>query len=97
MKWFAVVMTVEAKKLGIGAFGQLDIVNLKCAEKDREKLLQYESILPAYHMNKKYWISIILDDQEELNDLLVELTQKSYELTAHKSKKSKSAVKAEYD
>lgn len=97
LKWFAVVMTVEAKKLGIGAFGQLDIVNLKCAEKDREKLLQYESILPACHMNKKYWISIILDDQEELNDLLVELTQKSYELTAHKSKKSKSAVKAEYD
>lgn len=97
LKWFAVVMTVEAKKLGIGAFGQLDIVNLKCAEKDREKLLQYESILRAYHMNKRYWISIILDDQEELNDLLVELTQKSYELTAHKSKKSKSALKAEYD
>lgn len=97
LKWFAIVMTVEAKKLGIGAFGQLDIVNLKCAEKDREKLLQYESILPAYHMNKRYWLSIILDDQEELNDLLVELTQKSYELTTHKSKKSKSAVKAEYD
>ena len=34
-KWFAVVMTVEAKKLGIGAFGQLDIVNHKCAEKYR--------------------------------------------------------------
>ena len=80
-------MTVEAKKLGVGAFGELDIVNLKCEEDDLKELIDRESILPAYHMNKKRWISVILDEQDDLDETIIELTQKSYKLTAPKSKK----------
>lgn len=87
LKWFAIVMTVEAKKLGVGAFGELDIVNLKCEEDDLKELIDRESILPAYHMNKKRWISVILDEQDDLDETIIELTQKSYKLTAPKSKK----------
>lgn len=36
LKWFAIVMTVAAKKLGIGAFGELDIVNLKCTDEQED-------------------------------------------------------------
>lgn len=88
LKWFAIVMTVEAKKLGVGAFGELDIVNLKCEEDDLKELIDRKSILPAYHMNKKRWISVILDEQDDLDETIIELTQKSYKLTAPKSKKS---------
>lgn len=87
LKWFAIVMTVEAKKLGVGAFGELDIVNLKCEEDDLKELIDRESILPAYHMNKKRRISVILDEQDDLDETIIELTQKSYKLTAPKSKK----------
>lgn len=87
LKWFAIVMTVEAKKLGVGAFGELDIVNLKCEEDDLKELIDRESILPAYHMNKKRWISVILDEQDDLDETIIKLTQKSYKLTAPKSKK----------
>lgn len=87
LKWFAIVMTVEAKKLGVGALGELDIVNLKCEEDDLKELIDRESILPAYHMNKKRWISVILDEQDDLDETIIELTQKSYKLTAPKSKK----------
>ena len=87
LKWFAIVMTVEAQKLGVGAFGELDIVNLKCEEDDLKELIDRESILPAYHMNKKRWISVILDEQDDLDETIIELTQKSYKLTAPKSKK----------
>ncbi len=97
LKWFAIVMTVEAKKLGVGAFGELDIVNLKCEEDDLKELIDRESILPAYHMNKKRWISVILDEQDDLEETIIELTQKSYKLTAPKSKKSLSKIKAVYD
>ena len=39
LKWFAIVMTVDAKKLGIGAFGELDIVNLKCTMNKKTLIL----------------------------------------------------------
>lgn len=88
LKWFAIVMTVDSKKLGIGAFGELDIVNLKCSENDRERLSNIENVLPAYHMNKKHWISIILDNQEDFDSELAELTRKSYALAAKTVKKT---------
>lgn len=89
LKWFAIVMSVDAKKLKIGAYGELDIVNLKCTDEDREALSQTEVLLPAYHMNKKRWLSVILDEQEDFDEKLSELVQKSFNLTASQKKKSK--------
>ena len=97
LKWFAIVMSVDAKKLkigaygelDIGAYGELDIVNLKCTDEDREALSQTEVVLPAYHMNKKRWLSVILDEQEDFDEKLSELVQKSFNLTASQKKKSK--------
>ena len=89
LKWFAIVMSVDAKQLKIGAYGELDIVNLKCTDEDREALAQTEGVLPAYHMNKKKWLSVILDEQEDFDEKLSELVQKSFDLTASQKKKSK--------
>lgn len=89
LKWFGIVMSVDAKKLKIGAYGELDIVNLKCTDEDREALAQTEGVLPAYHMNKKRWLSIVLDEQEDFDEKLAELVQKSFDLTAPQTKKSK--------
>ena len=89
LKWFAIVMSVDAKKLKIGAYGELDIVNLKCTDEDREELAQTERVLPAYHMNKKRWLSVILDEQEDFDEKLSELVQKSFDVTASQKKKSK--------
>lgn len=82
-------MSVDAKKLKIGAYGELDIVNLKCTDEDREALSQTEVVLSAYHMNKKRWLSVILDEQEDFDEKLSELVQKSFNLTASQKKKSK--------
>ena len=89
LKWFAIVMSVDAKKLKIGAYGELDIVNLKCTDEDREELAQTEGVLPAYHMNKKRWLSVIMDEQKDFDEKLSELVQKSFDLTASQKKKSK--------
>lgn len=86
LKWFAIVMTVNAKKLGIGAFGELDIVNLKCTDEDRERLADVENVLPAYHMNKKRWLTVILDEQEDFDTQLIDLVDKSYTLVASSKK-----------
>ncbi len=89
LKWFAIVLTVEAKKLGIGAFGELDIVNLKCTDEDRDLITDCENVFPAYHMNKKRWISVILDEQDDFDEKLRTLVHNSFELTVGKKKQDK--------
>ena len=48
----------------------------------------FEAVVPAYHMNKRHWISIILDGSMEDNDVQM-LIEESYGLTAGKMKPQK--------
>lgn len=89
LKWFAVCMSIASEKIGVGALGDLDIVNLKCTDDDRERLAEAENVRPAYHMNKKRWLTVILDENDEFDPELITLVQKSYELTSPKRTKSK--------
>lgn len=55
-------------------------VNLKCdPEKSQELRAEYEGIQPGYHMSKKHWNTVAIN--EEVSDKLVkELIDHSYEL-----------------
>ena len=61
-KWFAVLMSVERRCLGLAAQGAVDVLNVKCDPRMVGSLLVQQGFLPAYHMNKDHWISILLDD-----------------------------------
>lgn len=89
LKWFAICKSVASEKIGVGAFGDLDIVNLKCTDDDRERLAEAENVRPAYHINKKRWLTVILDENDKFDPELITLVQKSYELTSPKRTKSK--------
>jgi predicted DNA-binding protein (MmcQ/YjbR family) len=58
--------------------GELSI-NLKC---DPEKVIElcekYTSVLPGYHMNKRYWISVLMDGTVP-DKLIKEWIDHSYE------------------
>lgn len=60
-KWFAIIMAVRNKSLGIEREGYKDVINVKINPAEIYDLLQTPGILPAYHMNKKHWITILLD------------------------------------
>ena len=64
-------------------------MNLKC-DPDRSVELreEYESIIPGYHMNKKHWNTITLDDSVP-SKLVRELIDHSYELVVASLPKSK--------
>ena len=49
----------------------------------------YPAVVPAYHMNKDKWISIMLD-RPETDETIKDLLTLSYELTKGKSKNIKS-------
>ena len=61
-KWYGIIMNVDLSKLDNGS-GEVEIINVKLTENKVEKLLKEEGFYEAYHMNKKDWISIILNDK----------------------------------
>ena len=60
-KWYAAVLQVEKSKLGLEGGGTVDIINVKCEPDMVGFLSQTYGFLPGYHMNKKYWITMLLD------------------------------------
>ena len=62
-RWYGLVMRVERSKVAGGEDDTLtEIINLKADETEQEKLICESGIYPAWHMNKKKWISVLLDD-----------------------------------
>lgn len=79
-KWYGIIMDVPHRVLGLDGQGEADILNLKAAPGTVTALLEKPGFLPAYHMNKKHWISILLDGSVPLKEIHVLLDQ-SYEMT----------------
>lgn len=72
-KWYAVFMRVPFKSLGIEKEGMTDIVNVKGLPEQIAERIDLAHYFPAYHMNKKHWLSVLLDaavDIEEVKKLL---------------------------
>ena len=87
-KWFAVIMDVPSDKLGLKGKAVKDIVNLKCDPLMAGSLTAEKGIIPAYHMSKSRWISVLLEDLEDEEKLKV-LLDISFDLTAVKRKDNK--------
>ena len=87
-KWFALVMTIKKSKLGIDSNEYIDVVNLKCAPEIMDNLWQEAGVFPAYHMNKKHWLTLGLDGSCD-NDTVKWVTKISYDLTTKKIRKSR--------
>ena len=84
-KWFALVMRLKYKQLGLTGDENVWVVNIKADQTEIPNLIDHKSIFPAWHMNKKHWITVLLTAVTDF-EKLCELTLKSYELVS-KSKK----------
>ena len=80
-KWYAILMRIPWDRLDKGREGLVEAVNLK--HDQVADLLSQNGIYPAFHMNKRYWISVPLDDSLADEELL-ELIEKSWNLTLKK-------------
>lgn len=88
-KWFAVVMRIPKKTVGLSGEGEINVVNLKNDPESVEFFAGTRGIFPAYHMNKTHWLTVALDDSVD-DDLVKALTERSFDLTAPKIKLLKS-------
>ena len=80
-KWYAVVMRIPWDKLEKGREGLVEAVNLK--HDQVADLLSKKGIYPAFHMNKRYWLSLVLDDSLQ-DEEVIELIERSWNLTVKK-------------
>lgn len=77
-KWFALVAELPYKTLGVPADGVVNIINLK--NDNVEFFTGVKGILPAYHMNKQNWITVLLDGTVEKQNV-EKLIKMSFDLT----------------
>lgn len=82
-KWFAVVMDVPKNKLGLEGTDCITLVNVKCDPILVGGLRMKAGYLPAYHMNKESWISILLDGSVPVDEISHWIDM-SYKLTNKK-------------
>jgi predicted DNA-binding protein (MmcQ/YjbR family) len=75
-------MNINKSKITKGN-NEVEIINVKLPEEDIKQLLNSSGYYKAYHMNKKNWITIILDDT--INDeKIMDYINKSYLLVEKK-------------
>ncbi len=80
-KWFALIMNVTRDVLNKdGNTSPIDILNVKISPAQGEELRKTPGIYPAYHMNHKTWISVVLDETLP-DEKILELIDTSYQLT----------------
>jgi len=79
-KWYAVIMMVSKEAIGLCGEGGVWIMDVKATAEDMERILDSEGFFLGYHMNKRHWMSILLDGTVPLK-IVKEYLDKSYKLT----------------
>ena len=76
-KWFGIIMNIDKSKIIPEKTGEIEVLNVKLDD-DVQNYLGLEGIYPSYHLSKKSWISIILDDTLS-DEKIMGLVDLSYE------------------
>lgn len=81
-KWFGVIMNIDRSKLNPNESGEVEVLNVKL-DNLVNTYLNKEGIYPAYHMSKKSWVSITLDNTLS-NEKVMNLIDISFDLSNRK-------------
>ncbi len=68
-KWYAIIMKVSLKKFGINDDKIVEIINFRVNPNETEKIIDKRVYFPAYHMNKRSWISLYLENLKNIKEL----------------------------
>lgn len=86
-KWFGIIMNVPKNRLGLEGADEVDILNVKCDPQLINFLLNEPGFLPAYHLHKGSWITILLDGRCPL-EKVCKMLEQSYKIISGKGRKS---------
>ena len=87
-KWFGLIMHIRMKNLlKNGDETPVDAVNLKILPEMCDALTKQNGIFPAYHMNHRNWITILLNDTLSDREIMTQIAE-SFRLTEQRKKQS---------
>lgn len=78
-KWYGAILTVNGRKLGLDTDKIVEIIDLRMKAGNRDAILSRAHYYPGWHMNKKSWFTIVLDDGIPDEEIKLRITE-SYEL-----------------
>lgn len=82
-KWYLAILPVKREKLGIEGEGKIEVIDLRAPKEEIERLIDKVNYFPAYHMNKKSWITVPLDGRVSA-EVVCAFVDMSYELAGKK-------------
>lgn len=78
-KWYAIMMNIPATSLGSKGAEEVEVLNVKINPPSVAQYIEQKTFFPAYHMNKKHWITIMLHKDISLN-MAKTMIDESYKL-----------------
>lgn len=76
------MLSVSKRKLEISSDEIVEILDLRNSFEKVEKIVDQKKYYPGWHMNKKYWYTIILDGSISLKDIYIyKCIDESYQMT----------------
>lgn len=69
-KWYGALLTISKRKLGIPSDEIMEIIEFRIQPDELEALIDNEVYFPGYHMNKKHWYTIILDNSVSMEEII---------------------------
>lgn len=79
-KWYGLIMNIDKSKLDSDEDGEVEILNLKLNPLKIPELLKKDGFYSCYHMNKKNWVTITLDDTLS-DEEIMEYVRESHQFT----------------
>ena len=68
-KWYLAILTVAKNKLGFESDKKVEIIDLRVTTEEIEKIVDNKKYFAGYHMNKKHWLTIILDGSVPIKEI----------------------------
>lgn len=82
-KWYLAILDVDRSKIQKNRKGIVEVALIKLHPENVVKITKQEHFYPGWHMNKKYWITVILDETVS-DDKIMELIEESHSFTVKK-------------
>jgi O-6-methylguanine DNA methyltransferase len=92
-KWFALIMPVAKRKLGLTGDEEIFVVNVKSDPDFIGMISQTDGYMPGYHMNKRHWLTVFLDGTVPLQQVFDRVDESYQRITDSPSKRIYEAVK----
>lgn len=92
-KWFALVMPVAKRKLGLADDGEIYVVNVKSDPEFIGMISRTAGYMPGYHMNKQHWLTVFLDGTVPVEQIFDRVDESFNLVTDSPSKRIYEAVR----